>query len=190
MEGCREYLVEESDRILNRPRSMPPQFLTCIEIIPLIDQNTYCKRLRRVIHSAVSLSCVQDFEREVLDDAGIPTWFAFLTDDVPAADGVTPKGAREGVVRYFGVRGGDKWDLQEWLFMFDPDLRTWSWWDVVGCGGGGVYLYIDTNGEIPVPCEELWWSIFVSGAQSVGKPFLISSDYWEEKSSMGTLPAG
>ncbi|WP_143832956.1 MULTISPECIES: hypothetical protein [Nocardiopsis] len=131
---------------------------------------------------------MQDFEREVLEDVGIPTWFACLTDDA-SAGGAFPEEAREGVRGYFEDRGGEEWDLQEWLFMFDPDLRSWSWWDVAGHGDGRIFLYIDTKGEMPVPCEELWWAVFASGAQAVDGPFLVPSEQWEEKPSIGTVPA-
>lgn len=189
MERRRESLLEEAERILDRPQSTPPRFLSCVEIVPAGDQNSYCRRLRRVIHSAVALSCVQDFEEEILDGSGIPVWFAQLTSGDLLAGRVVADDLRDGVSRYFEARGGEVWDLQEWLFMFDPGLRSWSWWDVAGFGDGKVFLYFDANGEAVIPCEELWWAIFASGAKMVEGPFLVPSGRWEGKPSMGTVLA-
>ena len=190
MEDHHRGLEGEGNRVLGRPHSIPPQVLTCFKILPLGNQSTYCKRLRRLIYSTVLLSKGQDFDREVLNDTGIPAWFVYLTDGVPSTDREIPDGAREGAAKYFSARGGDEWDLQEWLFMFDPQLRSWSWWDVTGGGNGWLFLYIDTKGEIPVPLEELWWAMFASGAQVVEGPFLVSPEKWAVSPSMGVVPAG
>lgn len=183
-------LEREGNRVLGGPNSTPPRLLTCFKILPLGSQSSYCKRLRRLIYSAVLLSSEQDFDWEVLEETGIPAWFVRLTDDVPGTEREMHDGAREGVAKYFSVRGGEKWDLQEWLFMFDPQLRSWSWWDVTGGGDSWLFLYIDTKGEIPVPLEELWWAVFVSGAQVVEGPFLAPPEKWEKNPSMGILSAG
>ncbi|MFV2199119.1 hypothetical protein [Nocardiopsis sp. LOL_012] len=120
---------------------------------------------------------------DVVSDEGIPLWFLCLMDDSIAASESIPEESREGAARYFDSRGGREWDIQEWLFMFDPELRSWSWWDLVECKSQDVLLFFDSNGEVPVPCEELWWSIFSSGALAVSDPFLVSSDFWVERSS-------
>ncbi|RKT53661.1 hypothetical protein C8E97_2240 [Saccharothrix australiensis] len=92
-----------------------------------------------------------------------------------------------GVDRYHAVRGEDRWDLQEWLYGFDPDLRRWRWWDLSTLDGRVAYLWLDTRGEPVVPCEELYWAVFAAGAREVRVVPRLSSDSWQGQVSMGLL---
>ena len=176
MKHCHKKLLEEANRILERPGFAPPPASTCLEVVPFGDRESYCNRLRRVIHSAVSLSRTQDFDNEVLDGALVPEWFALLTDNASTTDGSVPTQAREGAAAYFRAREEDELDLQEWLFMFDPELRSWSWWDLVEGEGASVLLYVDTGGETVVPFAELWWAVYACGAREAYGPFLFNSE--------------
>ena len=185
MNHCHEKLLEEAQRILGRHGTAPPPAPTCLDIVPFGDHESYCKRLRRVIHSAVSLSRTQDFDSEVLNEALVPEWFALLTDNASTTDRSVPAQAREGAAAYFRVREEDEWDLQEWLFMFDPELRTWSWWDLVEGEGTSLLLYVDTGGEPVVPFADLWWAVYACGARVADGPFMVNSAHWKERSGLG-----
>ncbi|MFJ5884765.1 hypothetical protein [Kitasatospora cineracea] len=176
---------DELGRISSRPSSLAGPVLVSLEIEPIGDIEAYGQRLRQVLMAAANVAHGQRFDREVLDSSGIPSWFAFITDSGESSEVDIPAESLRGRERYYEDRGEGEWDLQEWLFCFDPDLRRWLWWDLTTPDGRKAVLWIDTRGEPVIPCEELWWAVFAVGARSVRGPVLTPAEEWQQQSSIG-----
>jgi hypothetical protein len=75
---------------------------------------------------------------------------------------------------------GEGWELQEWLFQFDPDseFRGWAWWDLTQTGVGRVRIWVDTWGESFFACNELRRLAYTAGADEVSGPILVRASDW------------
>ena len=80
--------------------------------------------------------------------------------------------------------------MHEWISLFDPEDRSWVWWDVVILGGGDVSVFVDTRGEPVVPFEELWWMLYAAGAKSVSGPSLSTYVEWGVGDFSEMVPLG
>ncbi|MFZ4156358.1 hypothetical protein [Streptomyces pseudogriseolus] len=177
-------LTIERERLRRRPSEEPISLLGLFVVTPTINHERYAERLRDVIGAAVAITRSIDFERDTLPIDLLPPWFLDLSSNVIDGMQSDPAG-REGRRRYLEVREDRPWDAEEWLFCFDPDLRAWSWWDVTLSSHGSVCVWIDTRGEAHIPCEELWWAIFLAGAGGV-EPFILeNSTVWSGQPSVG-----
>ncbi|MFJ3191566.1 hypothetical protein ACIPJQ_02875 [Streptomyces griseoviridis] len=157
------------------------------EIEPCGDLESFAHRFREIIFAAVSLANVQDFDCEVLDESGIPSWFSAVMGSGGNEQIEIPSEVLLGVDNYREIRDENRWDLQEWLFCFDPDLRRWRWWDLTTPDGRVAYLWIDTRGEPVVACEELYWAAFSAGAREVRTVLQPPPESWNSQGSLGIL---
>ncbi|CAM5721257.1 hypothetical protein SBADM41S_09472 [Streptomyces badius] len=83
------------------------------------DAAAYVERLRSVLAPAVRLGCTADFEQESLPVDEVPGWFAAVGS---GGEERVPQFARTGRGAYAEHTGGGRpWDLQDWLYRFDPD---------------------------------------------------------------------
>jgi hypothetical protein len=83
-----------------------------------------------------------DFERDDIPLDSLPDWFLAVTDGEP--DDGSPEHA--GKRNYLAAReNSTPWDAEEWIYCFDPDLRSWSWWDLTEDGDGGLTLWVSTR---------------------------------------------
>ncbi|MEU8959474.1 hypothetical protein AB0C93_34895 [Streptomyces sp. NPDC048518] len=107
----------------------------------------------------------------------IPGWFR----SVRGGDlGVLPGFARRGLELYLTRFGNGPWELQEWLYEFDPESETrgWAWWDLTGPGEGSARVWVDSWGESFFACDELRWLALVAGAEEVRGPRLVAAAAW------------
>ncbi|KPM55132.1 hypothetical protein ACG83_17615 [Frankia sp. R43] len=149
-----------------------------------MDADAYSGRLRSLIAAAIEICMAADFEHDDVSEDGLPSWFLNLSDgseDEAYGDAV----GSAGKSRYLEVRDDRAWDAGEWIYCFDPDLRKWSWWDITVVDDGVVCVWVDTKGEAHIPCEELWWAVFVAGAQEVQTMTLETSSIWSQQDSVG-----
>ncbi|MEU4302635.1 hypothetical protein [Kitasatospora aureofaciens] len=197
---------EEIARFTARPAGTTPPAVTALRVEPVGDPQTYAHRLREVLSGAVRTGAAQGFDVDALDESRIPSWFSAVTattavrgttaaNGTAAAHGTAgtagktpadvPGEVAAGAVRYGADRDEDPWDLQEWLFCFDPQLRRWRWWDATTPDGHTVLVWLDTRGETVIPCEELRWAAYACGARSVTGPLPLPVEDWRRQPSAG-----
>jgi hypothetical protein len=179
-------LASEGQRLEQRPSEDPISLLGLLVVTPIADARKYAKRLRGVIAGAVKISRSVDFEIDNVSADALPSWFLDLSNGASGSVQGDSAGS-EGKRRYLEAREDRPWGAEEWIYCFDPDLRAWSWWDVTLDDRGSVRVWIDTKGEARIPCEELWWGIFVAGAASVEPITLESATVWSNQPSIGLM---
>ncbi|WP_063756239.1 hypothetical protein [Streptomyces sp. NRRL S-920] len=92
-----------------------------------------------------------------------------------------PEFARRGRERYAAAIRGGSWELQAWLYEFDPDsgTRGWAWWDLThSADDGTTRIWVDTWGESFFACDELRWLALVAGSDDVSGPYLAKVERW------------
>ncbi|MEV6648819.1 hypothetical protein [Amycolatopsis sp. NPDC051371] len=181
---------EELSRIEARASAAPPPWLAVLEVEPIDGFEPYGRKLREIARAAVSVARDEEFDADELDASGVPRWFADLTDGRDADSGGIPASSHQGSADYYQARGEREWDVQEWLFCFEPELRRWSWWDLTTPDGRRAFIWIDTRGEAVIPAEELWWAAFASGARSVSGLVMKTGEEWARQPSAGILQTG
>lgn len=176
--------ASEGHRLRKRPSETPISLLGLLVVTPVADSVKYAQRLRDLIARAVEISSAADFESDDVSEGALPSWFLELsggeTGGVPG-DAIGSEGKR----RYLEARDDRPWNSGDWIYCFDPDLRAWSWWDITVDENGRVCVWIDTKGEAHIPCEELWWAIFMSGAVDADSLTLEFSYVWSSQPSIG-----
>ncbi|MGW2230616.1 hypothetical protein [Streptomyces formicae] len=178
-------LDQELTRTEGRPNEVPIHLLALLRVKPVISGPEYATRLREVIQEALRVCKRVDFAEDDVPVDSLPDWFLSVTDGTPdTPDANSPESI--GKSRYLAARENEAWEAEEWIYCFDPDLRAWSWWDVTEDDRGNVSLWVDTKGEGHVPCEELWWAVYVAGAESVEPLTLQYSSEWAAQASIGT----
>ncbi|GGP16472.1 hypothetical protein LDL08_26480 [Nonomuraea glycinis] len=160
----------------------PPIFATFL-VTTNVDAVDYVTRLRAVLSAAIRTANQADFDSEAIPEILIPDWFAEVTRGsvVVGCDHTASSGSQQYVSRH----GEEPWELQDWLFCFDPQLRGWAWWDVTMLSKNSVLLWVDSSGEPAFPCEELRWLAYACGAKKVEGPLLRRLWEWRE-SHQGT----
>ncbi|MFC7306298.1 hypothetical protein ACFQVC_19000 [Streptomyces monticola] len=111
-------------------------------------------RLRSVLDIALQLAVSQPFDGEDLPIDSIPEWFRSASR---GADTAIPGFAEQGMRGYASTVSEQRWDLQEWLYQFDPEseFRGWSWWDLTVSGDREARIWVDSWGESFFACNEL-----------------------------------
>ena len=132
--------------------------------------------MRSVVYAAAELALAADFEAEEgIPESSIPEWFANACgEDNARKDYLSQVGAE----RYMNQQGERPWDLQDWLYCFDPARRSWSWWAITSGEDTTVEIWVDTAGEPFFAYDELRWLAFVSGCESFNAPELHSDGEW------------
>lgn len=143
-----DSLAAELQRVRDRPGAdAAPPVLSLFVIDVHGDAAEYARRLRSAISPAVRLGGTADFEQESLPVDDVPDWFAAVSSQDPEQ---APRFARAGCERYAEHTGGGRpWDLQDWLYRFDPDedSRGWEWWDASPVGPSRVHMWVDSWGS-------------------------------------------
>ncbi|PPA41053.1 hypothetical protein BF14_015735 [Streptomyces griseus] len=147
------------------------------------DAAAYVERLRSVLVPAVRMGCTADFEQESLPVDEVPGWFAAVGSGSGSGDEErAPQFARAGREAYAEHTGGGRpWDLQDWLYRFDPDehSRGWEWWDATVTGPSRVHVRVDSWGEPVFGCQDLLWAVFTAGAVRVEGPTVQITSFRE-----------
>ncbi|WP_055717267.1 hypothetical protein [Streptomyces torulosus] len=176
-----EDLEQEIDRLTRQPsQGEVPPVLCAFDVVTTGPVDEYVSRVRSVLHAALTLAISQSFEGDDLPTGDLPEWFVAASED--AAEPV-PDFAARGRDRYVAmIKGtvGRGWQLQEWLYQFDPDseFRGWAWWDVTYSVEGHVRIWVDSWGESFFACDELRWLAYTAGGQEVSGPVLLDSTTW------------
>ncbi|MDQ1026626.1 hypothetical protein QF035_004208 [Streptomyces umbrinus] len=145
-----------------------------------MDAISYVARLRSVLSAAIRTVNQAEFDEERIPETLIPAWFAEVTRGSVVVGG--DAAASWGAQQYVSRRGEEPWDLQDWLFCFDPQLRGWAWWDATRISQSAVLLWVDSSGEPVFPCEEFRWLAYACGAKTVEGPNLRSVLEWRQSS--------
>ena len=174
-------LANERRRTLRRPSEEPVALLALLVVRPAIEPSLYAMRLRQLISAAVDIAQSSNFESGAVSLQTLPKWFL----DESGEGGDTDISATSRVARqqYVESRGADAWDPEDWIYCFDPDLRAWSWWDITIQPDGSLGVWVDTKGEAHIPCEELWWAVYLAGARDVAALTLEDAGVWAEQAS-------
>ncbi|MGW6648962.1 hypothetical protein AMK23_20085 [Streptomyces sp. CB02130] len=177
--------VREHRPVRERPDvdAAPPAL--CLFVIDVSgDAAAYVERLRSVLVPAVRLGCTADFEQESLPVDEVPGWFAAVGSGAGSrGEERVPHFARAGREAYAGHTGGGRpWDLQDWLYRFDPDedSRGWEWWDATVAGPSRVHVGVDSWGESFFGCQDLLWAVFTAGAVRVDGPTVQITSFREK----------
>ncbi|PIM70004.1 hypothetical protein CTU88_22395 [Streptomyces sp. JV178] len=176
-------ISRELERVSQRPpRNEAPPVLSTFDVTTFDSADEYVARLRSTLCAALKLAISESFDGEDLPIQGIPQWFIAASGDSPATP---PDFAARGLELYLAqVKGGigRGWQLQEWLYQFDPDseFRGWAWWDVTYSVEGHVRIWVDSWGESFFACDELRWLAYTAGGQDVSGPVLPNSDKQNE----------
>lgn len=149
--------VGELERVGSPPTrgTEEPPVLAAFLVTASVRAADYVARVRAVLSAAIQAAKEIEAGSEPLPENLIPVWFAEVTRGSVVASG--DDAASLGIRQYVSRRGEEPWDLQDWLFCFDPQLRGWAWWDATQNSDESVVLWVDSSGEPVFPCEELRW---------------------------------
>jgi hypothetical protein len=171
-------IEQELHRLSERPsRAEAPPVLCAFDVTIKGSIEEYEARIRSVLRAALELALSESFDGDDLPTSRVPEWFAAVS----GANSLTvPDYARSGARRYDAAIGGGPWNLQEWLYQFDPDseFRGWAWWDLTSLGDGRARIWVDTWGESFFACNELRWLAFTSGSDEISGPTLVRTTEW------------
>jgi hypothetical protein len=173
-----EDIEQESLRLSHIPEAeSAPPVLCAFDVRTSGPVSEFGTRLRSVLAPALRLAVSQSFDGEDLPVDDIPDWFVAAGR---GATGPVPDFARRGTERYAAAIGRGTWDLQEWLYQFDPEseFRGWAWWDLTQAGEREARIWVDSWGESFFACDELRWLAYVSGGEEVSGPTLMRSTDW------------
>lgn len=176
-------MKDELQRVREHPDAdAAPPVLSLFVVDVSDDAAAYVERLRSVLEPAVRLGCTADFEAESLPVDDVPGWFAVVGSGAGSGDEErVPRFARAGREAYAEHTGGGRpWDLQNWLYRFDPDedSRGWEWWDATVAGPSRVHVWVDSRGESFFGCQDLLWAAFAAGAVRVEGPTVRYASVW------------
>lgn len=168
----------ELERLQRRPeRSEVPPVLSVFEVSTEGSSATYIERLRSPVETGLKLGMIAEFSDDDLPTDALPAWFRAVSSEKYAE---APDFAKLGRDRYLELPGGEPWNVQEWLFRFDPDdeTRGWAWWDVTTDGESRARIWTDSWGESFFGCGDLRWVAFTAGATEVSGPRLARPVEW------------
>ncbi|MFF1615238.1 hypothetical protein ACFVYA_46515 [Amycolatopsis sp. NPDC058278] len=158
-----------------------PPVLATFLVDTSLSSAEYVSRIRAVLSAAIRSADEISTGSEFLPEGNVPDWFAEVTRGSVSVGRDDP--ATQGVRQYASRGGEEPFELQEWLFCFDPELRAWSWWDATQISDESVMLWVDSSGEPVFPCEELRWLAYVCGATAVEGPVLRAFSEWRQIAS-------
>ncbi|MDQ0749169.1 hypothetical protein QF034_003400 [Streptomyces africanus] len=170
-----EDIEQERSRLSHGSASEDaPPVLCAFDLRTSCPVDEFGLRVRSVLDPALHLALSQPFEGEDLPVGGIPDWFVAAGR---GGTGPVPDFAARGRERYTAAVGQGPWDVQEWLYQFDPEseFRGWAWWHLTRSGDRRARIWVDSWGESFFACDELRWLAYVSGAEDVSGPALVKS---------------
>ncbi|MFB7630580.1 hypothetical protein ACFC0M_06485 [Streptomyces sp. NPDC056149] len=174
-------LRQERQRTEARPSPQgAPPVLTVFDVTPAVDPQDYIHRVRATLSAALTITITESFENEDLPTERIPEWFAAVSGTTGSE---IPEFSHRGMDRYHTAVNEKSWDLQWWLFEFDPDneFRGWAWWDITQTRDRQVRVWADSWGESFFACDELRWLLYTAGADEVSGPFLADTSEWTQE---------
>jgi hypothetical protein len=178
----------ELRRLAARPaESDAPPWLYVYEVDVEDDPWAYAHRMRTVLAAAIGIAAAESFDGDSVPVSGLPEWFVEVTSRQRAPAATAADFAFRGARRYAADQDAPGWDLQDWLYRFDPDSedRAWRWWDITHAGGDRVRLWVDNGGEEFIASRDLRWLAFVCGAHIVHEPTLERPPAWAAEPSTG-----
>lgn len=157
-----------------------PTVLGAVDVLvdELLEPQAYLRRVVDVLAAAVSLAASVSFDQDFLCEDSIPEWFARVSAASESERGLVDDVSLRGSERYQESHDESPWDLQEWLFSFDPERRPWGWWGGT-ISGRRATLWIDTRGEPVIASHNFRWLAYVAGASSVSALDLRRADVWQ-----------
>ncbi|MGW0337990.1 hypothetical protein ACWD0J_40470 [Streptomyces sp. NPDC003011] len=173
-----EDIQQELHRLSHRPTpEEAPPVLCAFEVRTSVPVEEYGTRIKSVINSALILAVSHSFDGDDLPVDDVPAWFSAASGASPTT---APEFARQGMQRYAATFNGGRWELQEWLYQFDPDseFRGWAWWDLTQSSDNRVCIWVDSWGESFFACDELRWAAYVSGGEEVEGPTVTNALTW------------
>ncbi|MGW1980431.1 hypothetical protein [Streptomyces sp. NPDC001889] len=177
-----DSLTAELQRLRDRPSAdTAPPVLSLFVIDVSGNAAEYERRLRSALSPAVQLGSTADFDQESLPADGVPDWFAAVSSRNEEQSPQFAQAGRDGYAEHTG--GGRPWELQDWLYRFDPDedSRGWEWWDATQVGPSRVHIWVDSWGESFFGCQDLLWVAYTAGAVRVNGPAIEKSTVWAEE---------
>lgn len=178
-----EDIKMERSRTSERPDfgSAPP-LLAHFDLTLDGSATAYADRLRNVMRSVLTLAMSQEFADEDIPVHSLPEWFI---NACRGAEGPAEPFAQAGSRRYSEETGSAPWELQNWLYRFDPELevRGWSWWDLTSLPDGRLRVWTDTWGEPFFAWEDLRWLLYTCGARTIDGPVLRGPEVWAQEPS-------
>ncbi|MEV6424778.1 hypothetical protein [Streptomyces sp. NPDC051662] len=182
-------MAEEFERLRSRPSAeVAPSVLSRFIVDTSGSSADYVKHLRSILSPALRLGHTADFEADTLPVDDIPDWFIAVSHPNEER---APEFANNGRDGYMDHTAGQPWELQNWLYRFDPDddSRGWEWWDVTQAGPSRVHVWVDSWGESFFGCQDLLWAAYTAGALHVDGPTVQRSTAWEEEAADGIFDA-
>jgi hypothetical protein len=173
-----EDIEREQARLSHRPSpEEAPPVLSAFDLRANCSVAELDARLRSVLAPALELALSESFEGGDLPVRTLPDWFVAAARE---SSGPVPEHARRGTERYTAAIGKEAWDLQEWLYQFDPEseFRGWAWWDLTRSSDREARLWVDSWGESFFACDELRWVAYICGCEEVIGPNLARTDEW------------
>ncbi|EST26781.1 hypothetical protein [Streptomyces niveus] len=174
-----ESLADECQRLHRHPSAeAAPPVLSRFVVDVSGDSAEYADRLRSILSPALRLGRTADFEAASVPVDDLPDWFVAVSS--PDEELLVPGFASDGRDGYTDHTAGRPWELQNWLYRFDPDddSRGWQWWDVTKVGPSRVHVWVDSWGESFFGCQDLLWAAHTSGAARVAGPTVQPSAAW------------
>lgn len=143
-----ESLADECQRLHRHPSAeAAPPVLSRFVVDVSGDSAEYADRLRSILSPALRLGRTADFEADSVPVDDVPDWFVAVSS--PDEELLVPGFASDGRDGYTDHTAGRPWELQNWLYRFDPDddSRGWQWWDVTKVGPSRVHVWVDSWGN-------------------------------------------
>jgi hypothetical protein len=164
----------EAGRLASRP-TWPRGTLSTfyVEAASWKEVGEFASRLRSILAELVEAARDADFDSGELPIPLLPGWVADQWSDAAA--------------RYSLHRGEEGWSLQDLFLSFEPNHRSWEWWDVTRAAGNIIQVWVDSGGELVFNCDELRWILYLCGARAFVGPLLAEPSDWEAQPSLGIL---
>ncbi|MFJ5290646.1 hypothetical protein [Streptomyces sp. NPDC088348] len=173
-----EDIQHELARLSRRPSPEDaPPVLCAFDVRTSTPVPDFEARMRSILAPALQLAVVHPYDGSDLPVDTLPDWFVAAARGSSAS---VPEFVSHGAERYAAALDQGPWDLQEWLYQFDPESesRGWAWWDVTQSGENKVRIWVDTWGESFFACNELRWGAYISGGAEVAGPILVRTSEW------------
>ncbi|MEU9775460.1 MULTISPECIES: hypothetical protein [unclassified Streptomyces] len=176
---------EEAQRLSARADvSDAPALLASFVVEVAGNPGAYARRVRSALVAGVQLAIRGEFESDELPESNVPGWFS-SAGECEVDDLAEVPESIEGQRRYVEHRGEEPWEVQDWLWSFEPGKRQWLWWDLTAAGGNVVQIWLYSRSEPVFQCEDVRWLAYSAGARAAVGPILLPSQVWNGQTSLG-----